>query len=269
LSEIERLNTLTKRINEEHRRCEAAFRSGVEHALRAGELLIEAKESVPHGSWGAWLADNFEGSARTAQAYMRVARARKQFEDPKTQRVADLSLREAIKELSTPRAKSLERDAPESDRAALDVPPLRLSGTAALEFVGYGIETARALVEIRDRRLYAAAGYETFNDYLTGRFDIAPELFEVWEWFATLPEQEQAWWLRELAIREWALSDVEGNTEAAAHWSIELERLEHIIRPVDVPGARERAFLENYLTYHQMHQTLAELVSAGILPPRD
>ncbi len=203
MSGIERLNTLATRINEEHRRCEAAFRSGVEHALKAGELLIEAKDRVPPDSWGAWLADNFEGSARTAQAYMRVARPRKQFEDPKTQRVADLSLREAIKELSTPRPKSLDEDAPESDRAALDAPPLRLSGTAALEFVGNGIETARALVEIRDRGLYAAAGYETFNDYLTGRFDITPELFKVWEWFLDLPEQERAGCLREIALREW------------------------------------------------------------------
>lgn len=269
MSEIERLNTLATRINEEHRRCEEAFRSTLEHALRAGELLIEAKDGVPHGSWEAWLADNFEGSLRTAQAYMRVARARKQFEDPKTQRVADLSLRKAIKELSTPCPKSLEGDAPESDRTALDVPPLRLSGTAALEFVRDGIETARALVEIRDRQLYAAAGYETFDDYLMGPFEIAPELFDVWEWFLGLPEQEQAGWLRELAMREWELSHVEGNTEAAAQWSSELDRLERIVRPVDVPASRERAILENYLTYHQMHQTLAELVSAGTLPPRD
>jgi hypothetical protein len=267
LSEIERLNTLATRINVEHRRCEVAFRSGVEHALRAGELLIEAKDGVPHGSWDAWIADNFEGSLRTAQVYMRIARARKQFEDPKTQRVADLNLREAIKELSTPRPKPLEEDAPDSDKPALDTPPLRLSGTVAIEFVGDGIEAARALVEIRDRQLYTAEGYETFNDYLIGRFEIAPELFEVWEWFLGLPEQEQAGWLRELAIREWTLSDVEGNTEAAAHWSSELDRLEHMVRPVDVPSSRERDFLDNYLTYHQMHQTLAELVSAGTLPP--
>ena len=269
MSEIERLNTLATHINEEHRRCEEAFRSTLEHALRADELLIEAKDGVPHGSWEAWLADNFDGSLRTAQAYMRVARARKQFEVPKTQRVADLSLREAIKELSTPRPKSLERDGPESDTTALDVPPLRLSGTVALEFVGEGIEAARALVEIRDRQLYATAGYETFNDYLAGRYDIAPELFEVWEWFLGLPEQEQAVWLRELAIRERTLSDVKCNTEAAAQWSSELDRLERIVRPIDVPGGRERVILENNLTYHQMHQTFAELVSAGTLPPWD
>jgi hypothetical protein len=268
LSEIERLNTLATHVNEEHRRCEAALRSGVEHALKAGELLIEAKDGVPHGSWEAWIADNFEGSLRTAHVYMRIARAHKQFVDPKTQRVADLSLRKAIKELSTPRPKPLEGDAPESERAALDVPPLRLSGTVALEFVEEGIETARALVEIRDRQLYTAAGHETFDDYLVGRFEIAPELFEVWEWFMGLPEQEQAGWLRELSIRELALSDVEGNTEAAAHWSSELDRLERIVRPVDVPASRERDFLEKHLTYHQMHQTFAELVSAGTLPPR-
>ena len=154
MSEIERLNTLATHINEEHRRCEEAFRSTLEHALRAGELLIEAKDGVPHGSWEAWLADNFDGSLRTAQAYMRVARGHKQFEVPKTQRVADLSLREAIKELSTPRPKSLEGDAPESDTAALDAPPLRLSDTVALEFVEDGIEAARLGRDTRSAAIY-------------------------------------------------------------------------------------------------------------------
>ena len=41
-----------------------------------------------------------------------------------------------------------------------------------------------------------------------------PEDFKAWSSFVNLPGQEQAGWLKELAIREWALSDVEGNTEA-------------------------------------------------------
>ena len=48
--------------------------AGVEHYRRAGELLIEAKEGVPHGEWGAWLEDNFALNASTAQRYMRLAR---------------------------------------------------------------------------------------------------------------------------------------------------------------------------------------------------
>jgi predicted transcriptional regulator len=73
--EVEKsLGKLAEEINAEHRACEAALRSGLRHAVRAGELLTEAKEQVKHGEWGTWLSANFGGSERTAQAYMRVWR---------------------------------------------------------------------------------------------------------------------------------------------------------------------------------------------------
>jgi hypothetical protein len=96
------LETLAMKINEEHRRCEQAFKVGLGHALKAGELLVEAKTLCVHGEWGRWLKDNFEGSERTAQAYMKVFRERGQLEEANPQRVADLSYREALKELSDP-----------------------------------------------------------------------------------------------------------------------------------------------------------------------
>ena len=37
------LDDLAKRVNEEHEACRTAMRSAVEHAVRAGDLLIEAK----------------------------------------------------------------------------------------------------------------------------------------------------------------------------------------------------------------------------------
>src|SRR4051794_13759749 len=89
------LETLAMKINEEHRRCEQAFKVGLGHALKAGELLVEAKTLCVHGEWGRWLKDNFEGSERTAQAYMKVFRERGQLEEANPQRVADLSYREA------------------------------------------------------------------------------------------------------------------------------------------------------------------------------
>jgi hypothetical protein len=100
------LETLADRINEEHRRCEEALKEGLRHALRAGELLIEAKSRCAHGTWGAWLAENFEGSERTAQAYMKVAREMPQLDGAKAQRVADLSLRGALKELAPPKERT-------------------------------------------------------------------------------------------------------------------------------------------------------------------
>jgi hypothetical protein len=99
LSEIERdLNTLSEDINREHRRCEEAVSAALEHALRCGELLGEAKGHIPHGSFSAWVRDHFEGSERTAQAYMRLHRNRDRLNP---QRVADLSVRGALTEISS------------------------------------------------------------------------------------------------------------------------------------------------------------------------
>jgi hypothetical protein len=64
----------TSIIAEEIRRevdaAEADFQSAVQHAIRAGELLIEAKAAVGHGNFGPWLKANFPGSRRTAERYM-------------------------------------------------------------------------------------------------------------------------------------------------------------------------------------------------------
>jgi hypothetical protein len=47
--------------------------AGLEHYRRAGEMLLEAKEQIPYGEWGAWVKRNFVLSASTAQSYMRLA----------------------------------------------------------------------------------------------------------------------------------------------------------------------------------------------------
>jgi hypothetical protein len=49
--------------------------AGREHYRAAGQMLIEAKEQVPHGGWGRWLTKNFDMAQRTAQEYMAWARA--------------------------------------------------------------------------------------------------------------------------------------------------------------------------------------------------
>jgi hypothetical protein len=45
------MKDLAERINAEHGKAERALRSGVEHAARAGELLLKAKEKIGHGGW--------------------------------------------------------------------------------------------------------------------------------------------------------------------------------------------------------------------------
>ena len=53
--------------------------AGREHYLRAGQMLLEAREQLTHGSWGAWLTKNFDLSTRTASDYMRWAREHNQI----------------------------------------------------------------------------------------------------------------------------------------------------------------------------------------------
>jgi predicted transcriptional regulator len=52
---------------------ELAWEDALDHAIRAGELLIEAKELVKHGEWMNWVKENFPGSHDLANKYMRLA----------------------------------------------------------------------------------------------------------------------------------------------------------------------------------------------------
>jgi len=70
----------------------------LEHYARAGEMLLEARAQVAHGSWSRWLKNNFELSQNTAIRYMRLAR--KVEVDPKfTARGENISLTSAIVEI--------------------------------------------------------------------------------------------------------------------------------------------------------------------------
>lgn len=102
----ELMPTLATEIMQAHEAACRAAQSALEHARRAGELLIQAKAAVPHGAWLPWLAEHCPTlPERTARAYMRVARHWPALEAAvgDRQRVADLPLREALKLLAPPR----------------------------------------------------------------------------------------------------------------------------------------------------------------------
>ena len=104
--DIDRSNVLADlavRINAEHQAACGAIKSGAEHAMAAGDLLLEAKAKLRlHGAWLPWLKQNCEMSERTAQLYMRMARNRAAIE-ANTQHVADLSLRGAMAVIAPPK----------------------------------------------------------------------------------------------------------------------------------------------------------------------
>ncbi len=106
------LDDLARRIKEEHQACRDAAQSAVDHAVMAGQLLLEAKDGIPHGQWLPWLNGHCDVAERTAQTYMRLARELSKIEPEKAQRVADLPLRQALKELAEP--EEAERTKPDT-----------------------------------------------------------------------------------------------------------------------------------------------------------
>jgi phage N-6-adenine-methyltransferase len=97
------LDCLTTLIRAECEAVDRALSDAVSHARVAGRLLRQAKKIVGHGGWGAWLDGNFELSDRTARAWMQLADEWEQLDEPNRQRVAEMSLREALSFIAKPR----------------------------------------------------------------------------------------------------------------------------------------------------------------------
>lgn len=82
-----------------HAAATGAMRDAVAHAVRAGELLTQAKAALPHGAFGVFCA-SLPFAETTARGYMRLAA----LDPAKRQRVADMPLRVALLEIAEPRA---------------------------------------------------------------------------------------------------------------------------------------------------------------------
>lgn len=100
------LDALSNQINAEHEKARIAFTEGFAHALKAGHLLLEAKDRVQHGEWLPWLRENCKVSERTARLYMQVARERDRLER-ETASLADLTLEGAVRHLAEPKPGSV------------------------------------------------------------------------------------------------------------------------------------------------------------------
>jgi N6-adenosine-specific RNA methylase IME4 len=92
---------IAARIKIEHQAVAASLKQSVHHAIAAGELLLEAKEQIPHGEWLPWLSEHCGVTPRSAQGYMRLARNRAELE-ANTQALAHLTVEGALKSLAAP-----------------------------------------------------------------------------------------------------------------------------------------------------------------------
>jgi hypothetical protein len=96
------LDDLAQRIKTEHQEIMGAKRNIVERAMKAGDLLLQAKDKAGHGNWLNWLKANCVGiSERTANVYMKLAEGRATIEEKlKSAATADLTINEALRWLA-------------------------------------------------------------------------------------------------------------------------------------------------------------------------
>jgi hypothetical protein len=87
---------LADRIDAEHAAAVGALASWLDHAIKAGELLIEAKAKVAHGQWTDWVRDHCTVGVRMAQIYMQLVKYKHNLEDAKAKRISHLSMYDAI-----------------------------------------------------------------------------------------------------------------------------------------------------------------------------
>jgi hypothetical protein len=116
---LEKDGALTERINAKYREVEDLARSTVEAGIELGKMLVEKKEALGHGEWLPWLRENFEGSERHAQRFMRLYSERDRLLSNAT-RVSDLSLSGALEALATPRIEPPPLDVPATLPSALE-----------------------------------------------------------------------------------------------------------------------------------------------------
>ena len=96
MSELDKALSLIPGIKEAHEKAEAAqqtsYNQALEYAIKAGELLMLAKEAVGHGGWANWRQQNLAGIPQTtASLYMRLAEHKEKFRDGRiSNSVADL-----------------------------------------------------------------------------------------------------------------------------------------------------------------------------------
>jgi hypothetical protein len=66
--------TTATAINREHQLAQQSAESAVQHATRCGQLLADAKATLPHGQFQKWIEANCLFEYSTAARYMKAAR---------------------------------------------------------------------------------------------------------------------------------------------------------------------------------------------------
>jgi len=96
----DRLAELTAAAQREHLAVGHALGNALHHAMAAGDALLAARQLVPAGQWQAYLRKRADISERSAQVYVRVAKARAALEAQSS--AGPLSIAAALEFLKEP-----------------------------------------------------------------------------------------------------------------------------------------------------------------------
>lgn len=120
-------------VRAEHEAGERSLNDAVKHFMQCGVLLLKAKAEMGHGGFGHFLKHAARLHPRTAQRYMLLARELPKLPRAKATRVSQLSLRDAVAELSRLSSKVAKLPAPVLDRALVEArhEPLKKAVTKA------------------------------------------------------------------------------------------------------------------------------------------
>jgi hypothetical protein len=106
-----RPDDLATRINAAHEEVKNSIRRGAEHAIKAGQLLLQAKEIVGHGVFLEWVGEHCHCTPRTAQLYMKLAKEKDKLA-PNAKSISHLTLTEAMEMLGPLKQKLAEEKPP-------------------------------------------------------------------------------------------------------------------------------------------------------------
>jgi hypothetical protein len=189
MENLPQTDTLAQRINAEHHAAQACANEAVQHAIEAGRLLSEARESVAHGAWLPWLAAHCEVSPRQAQRYIRIA--------SNASRVSHMgSVRAALGVLNTPKPEAALLPAwlPRDGTAAVaslneGVPIIHAGDWVVVQEVSHAAGFFRVLVMLGMYAQYTKRGIRAdrvewgLRQFLPGQFTREPFERLAWEYF--------------------------------------------------------------------------------------
>jgi hypothetical protein len=238
------LTSLAQDIRREIEQADASLRDAVTYAIRAGELLIEAKGELKHGDWLPWLGANCRLGEREARNYMRLARNR--------QTVADLpTIREAVALLAAPKP-AREKSEPETPRHA-DPSRFRQAPSTVLRALECLLVDYDKRESIADLVTRAAAEDEALALALEAEIASSNDVDRLRAIIAKADGRHDAWRVLKEHFGAWPAVIIE---EAARLAGVSVDLVEQAIRLKVANPALAAAVLRGYLTLDQAEAVL-------------